>query len=53
MKALLVESTHPNATACSRDAGIEVSTLPDTLDERELSEALQGVQLLGIRAGTR
>jgi D-3-phosphoglycerate dehydrogenase / 2-oxoglutarate reductase len=53
MKALLVESVHPDATASLQAAGITVSTRPGSLDEGELSEALQGVQLLGIRSGTR
>lgn len=53
MKALLVESIHPDAAASLQAAGMTVSTRPGALDERELSEALQGVQLLGIRSGTR
>ena len=53
MKALLVENVHPDATASMQAAGITVSTRSGALDERELSEALQGVQLLGIRSGTR
>ena len=53
MKALLVENIHPDATASMQAAGITVSTLSGALDERELSEALVGVQLLGIRSGTR
>ena len=53
MKALLLENVHPDATAYLQAAGIEVSTRHGALDERELSEALQGVQLLGIRSGTR
>jgi D-3-phosphoglycerate dehydrogenase len=53
MKALLVENVHPDATAHLQAAGIAVSTRFGALDERELSEALQGVQLLGIRSGTR
>jgi D-3-phosphoglycerate dehydrogenase / 2-oxoglutarate reductase len=53
MKALLVESVHPDATAFLQAAGITVSTRPGALDEGGLSEALQGVQLLGIRSGTR
>jgi len=53
VKALLVESVHPDATAYLQAAGIAVSTRPGALDEHELSEALQGVQLLGIRSGTR
>ena len=53
MKALLLESIHPDATANLEAAGITVITRPGALDERELGEALQGVQLLGIRSGTR
>jgi D-3-phosphoglycerate dehydrogenase / 2-oxoglutarate reductase len=53
MKALLVENVHPDATASLEAAGIEVSTRSGGLDERELSEALVGVHLLGIRSGTR
>jgi D-3-phosphoglycerate dehydrogenase len=53
MKALLVENIHPHATASLQAAGITVSTRSGALDERELSEALVGVQLLGIRSGTR
>ena len=53
MKALLVESVHPDATAHLQTAGITVSNRPGALDEGGLSEALQGVQLLGIRSGTR
>jgi D-3-phosphoglycerate dehydrogenase len=53
MKALLVENVHPDATAHLQAAGIAVSTRSGALDEHELSEALQGVQLLGIRSGTR
>jgi D-3-phosphoglycerate dehydrogenase len=53
VKALLLENVHPDATTYLQAAGIEVSTRPCALDERELSEALQGVQLLGIRSGTR
>jgi len=54
MKALLLENVHPDATAYLQAAGIEVSTRHGALDEGELSGALeQGVQLLGIRSGTR
>jgi D-3-phosphoglycerate dehydrogenase len=53
VKALLVESVHPDATSYLEAAGIAVCTRPGALNERELSEALQGVQLLGIRSGTR
>ena len=53
MKALLLESIHPDAKAYLERADIEVLTHPGALDERGLTEALQGVQLLGIRSGTR
>jgi D-3-phosphoglycerate dehydrogenase len=53
MKALLLEGVHPDATAYLQGADIEVSTRPGALDERGLTEALQGVQLLGIRSRTR
>jgi len=53
MKALLVEGVHPDATANLQAAGVTVDTRPGSLDEAGLSEALQGVQLLGIRSGTR
>jgi len=53
MKALLLENIHPDATAYLEAAGIEVDTRSGALDERELGEALQGVQLLGIRSATK
>ena len=53
MKALLLESVHPDTTAYLQNAGIAVTTFPGALDERQLSEAIQGVHLLGIRSGTR
>ncbi len=52
MKALLLESLHPLATAVLEDAGIEVETRPGALDEAELVAALDGVDLLGIRSKT-
>jgi D-3-phosphoglycerate dehydrogenase len=53
VKALLLENVHPDATAALEAAGFEVTNRPGALDERELVEALAGVQLLGIRSGTR
>ncbi|HEX7739568.1 MAG TPA: phosphoglycerate dehydrogenase [Marmoricola sp.] len=52
MKALLLESIHPRAHEVFEAAGIEVETRPGALGEDDLIEALQGVQLLGIRSGT-
>jgi D-3-phosphoglycerate dehydrogenase len=53
VKALLLENIHPDAVTSLEAAGISVSMRSGALDEAELSEALQGVQLLGIRSGTR
>lgn len=53
MKALLLENIHADATAHLEAAGIEVITRAGSLDEQELSQALQDVQLLGIRSATR
>lgn len=52
MKALLLESVHPLAEKLLGDAGVEIETRPGALDEDELIEALQGVDLLGIRSKT-
>lgn len=52
MKALLLESIHTNAEDALRDAGFEVEAAVGALAEDELVEALQGVQLLGIRSKT-
>jgi D-3-phosphoglycerate dehydrogenase len=53
MKALLLESIHADAAAYLKRADIEVGTRAGALDEDALSEALQGVHLLGIRSGTK
>jgi len=53
MKALLLESIHPDATEYLKGAGIDVTTFAGALDEQTLGEALRGVHLLGIRSGTR
>jgi D-3-phosphoglycerate dehydrogenase len=52
VKALLLENIHPRATEVLGAAGIEVETRSGALAEDELVEALQGVQLLGVRSGT-
>lgn len=52
MKALLLENIHPRAHEVFAAAGIEVDTRPGALGEDDLIEALQGVQLLGVRSGT-
>lgn len=50
VKALLLENIHSEATSILTEAGIEVETRKGALAGDELVEALQGVQLLGIRS---
>ena len=51
-KALLLENIHPFAAASLRDHGFEVETRKGALGEDELIEALDGVDLLGVRSKT-
>ncbi len=52
MRALLLESVHPDAAAILRSAGAAVETLDRALGERELIDTLAGVRMLGIRSKT-
>ncbi|RYV52470.1 phosphoglycerate dehydrogenase [Pengzhenrongella frigida] len=52
LRALLLENLHPFAKSILAAQGIEVITRTGALDESELIDALQGVQLLGIRSKT-
>ena len=52
MRALLLENLHPLASTLLAEAGIEVETRSSAMDEAELVEALDGVDLLGIRSKT-
>jgi D-3-phosphoglycerate dehydrogenase / 2-oxoglutarate reductase len=52
MKALLLENIHPEGVRLLTERGIEVETVKGALDEAELINAMQGVQLLGIRSKT-
>ncbi|MFD1719316.1 phosphoglycerate dehydrogenase [Georgenia deserti] len=52
-RALLLENPHTNADPILSRAGLEVSRHPGALDEDELIEALDGVDILGIRSGTQ
>lgn len=52
MKVLLLENIHPGAAEAFRRDGFEVETRPGSLSGDELREALDGVQLLGIRSNT-
>ncbi|WP_114558573.1 phosphoglycerate dehydrogenase [Desertihabitans aurantiacus] len=53
MRALLLENIHPEANRLLEERSIEVSTARGAMDEDELIEALQGVDLLGIRSKTQ
>ena len=53
VKALLLENVHPDAHRLLEEAGLEVTEQPSALDEQELSAALPGVAVLGIRSKTR
>jgi D-3-phosphoglycerate dehydrogenase len=52
MKALLLENVHALATSVLGDAGIDIETHAGAMDEAELVDALDGVELLGIRSKT-
>ena len=51
-KALLLENIHPDAAESLRAHGFEVESLKGALGEDELIEALEGVDLLGVRSKT-
>jgi D-3-phosphoglycerate dehydrogenase len=51
-RALVLESIHPDAVEALAHAGCEVITRRDALDEAGLINALDGVQILGIRSKT-
>lgn len=52
VKALLLESIHPEATRLLIEAGYEVENRAGALGEDELARSLDGVSLLGIRSRT-
>ena len=51
-RALLLENPHPDADPILADAGFEVVRHSGAMEEAELIEALEGVDLLGIRSTT-
>jgi D-3-phosphoglycerate dehydrogenase len=51
-RALLLENIHPDAALTLDHAGCQVSGLVGALDEADLIQALDGVQILGIRSKT-
>jgi D-3-phosphoglycerate dehydrogenase len=53
VKALLLENIHRDAVRLLEEAGLEVTQRPSALGEAELSAALTGVGLLGIRSKTQ
>lgn len=53
LRALLLESIHPDAVSRLRAAGCAVETVPSALDEDELIERARGVHLLGVRSKTQ
>ncbi|NAZ83686.1 phosphoglycerate dehydrogenase [Kineococcus sp. R8] len=52
-RALLLENIHADARTLLTEAGWEVETASDALEELELVERLRGVSLLGIRSTTQ
>ena len=52
MRALLLENVHPDAVTLLTDAGFAVDAVDRALGESELIDALDGVELLGIRSKT-
>jgi D-3-phosphoglycerate dehydrogenase len=52
LRALLLEDIHPDAVRILDQQGWEVTSLDGALDEAKLIQALDGIQLLGIRSKT-
>jgi D-3-phosphoglycerate dehydrogenase / 2-oxoglutarate reductase len=52
VRALLLESVHPDAVSLLEAAGVSVETVNGALDPAELADRLPGVHLLGIRSKT-
>src|SRR3954469_25520744 len=52
-RALLLENIDPVAVELLSSAGFEVESLRGALDETDLADALDGVDLLGIRSKTQ
>jgi D-3-phosphoglycerate dehydrogenase len=52
-KALLLENIHPHGREILEAVGFEVVTRSGALDEAELAQALDGIELLGIRSKTQ
>lgn len=52
MRALLLENIHPDAVTVLSEAGHEVDTRAHALQGAELGQALESVEMLGIRSRT-
>ena len=53
LRALLVENIHPVAVELLSAAGFAVDSVKGALDEADLTAALEGITLLGLRSKTR
>jgi D-3-phosphoglycerate dehydrogenase len=53
VRVLLLESIHPDAVTRLEDAGYQVESVRNALDESELIERIPGVHILGIRSKTK
>jgi D-3-phosphoglycerate dehydrogenase len=53
VRALLLENVHPEAATALRAVDVEVTEAKGALDDSSLAQALQGVELLGIRSRTQ
>jgi D-3-phosphoglycerate dehydrogenase len=53
IRALLLESIHPDAVSRLHAAGCVVESVPSALDEDELIERVRDVHLLGVRSKTQ
>lgn len=53
VRALLLESVHPDAVSLLHAAGWEIETEERSLDPGELAERMAGVHVLGIRSKTQ
>lgn len=53
VRALLLESIHPDAVSRLQAAGCVVESVPNALDEDELIERVRDVHLLGVRSKTQ
>ncbi|MGC5626822.1 phosphoglycerate dehydrogenase [Georgenia sp. Z1344] len=52
-RALLLENPHSNADPVLRGAGLDIVRHPHAMSEDELDEALDGIEILGIRSQTQ